>query len=156
MAEELTLQEVLEKAIQKEIDSQSLYRRLSRLVKDGYARDALQELAKYEKGHQLMLERYRQGELKEGALKASHAIDYRIAEYLEQPEVSPDMSLKEVFLLAANREKASHQFYLGLAGLHPQGEVRKMLDRLAAQELEHKQKVEYLYTEVAFPQTDGG
>jgi rubrerythrin len=156
MVKEFTLQEILERAIQKEIDSQALYRRLSRLVKDGYARDALQELAKYEKEHQLMLERYRRGELKEGALKASHIIDYRIAEYLEQPEISPDIGLKEVFLLAANREKASHQFYLGLAGLHPQGKVRKMLERLAAQELEHKQKVEYLYTEVAFPQTDGG
>ncbi len=103
-----------------------------------------------------MLEKYRRGELGEGALKASHVIDYRIAEHLEQPEISPDMSLKEVFLVAANREKASHQFYLGLAGIHPQGEVRRMLERLAAQELGHKQKVEYLYTEVAFPQTDGG
>ncbi|GAG30212.1 unnamed protein product [marine sediment metagenome] len=27
---------------------------------------------------------------------------------------------------------------------------------LASQELEHKQKAEFLYTEVAFPQTDGG
>ncbi len=156
MAEELTLQGVLERAIQKEIDSQALYRTLSRRVSNRYARDALQELAKYEKEHQLMLESYRRGELKEGALKASQVIDYRIAEYLEQPEMSPDMSLKEVFLMAANREKASHQFYLALAGVHPQGQVRKMLEKLAAQELEHKQKVEYLYTEVAFPQTDGG
>lgn len=156
MVAELTLQEILERAIQKEIDSQDLYRALSRRVSNRQARDALQEMVKYEKGHQLMLENYRRGELKEGALKASHVIDYRIAEYLEQPEMSPDMGLKEVFLLAANREKASHQFYLGLAGLHPRGEVRKMLEKLAAQELEHKQKVEYLYTEVAFPQTDGG
>ena len=30
------------------------------------------------------------------------------------------------------------------------------LEGLSRQELEHKQKVEFLYTEVAFPQTDGG
>lgn len=156
MVLKFTLEKILEKAIQKEIDSQNLYRTLSNRVKDKYARDALQDLAKYEKEHQLILERYRRGELKEGALGRDDVIDYRIAEHLEQPEISPGMGLKEVFLLAANREKASHEFYLGLAEIHPQGEVRRILERLAAQELEHKQKVESLYTEVAFPQTDGG
>ena len=156
MALKFTLEEILEKAIQKEIDSQNLYRTLRNRVKDKDARDALQDLAKYEKEHQLILERYRRGELKEGALGRNDVIDYRIAEHLEQPEISPGMGLKEVFLLAANREKASHEFYLGLAEIHPQGEVRRMLERLAAQELEHKQKVEYLYNEVAFPQTSGG
>ena len=79
-----------------------------------------------------------------------------IAEHLEQPEISPDMKLKDVFLLAANREKASHEFYLELAGVHPAGQVRRLLEQLASQELEHKRKVEFLYTEVAFPQTNGG
>jgi rubrerythrin len=31
-----------------------------------------------------------------------------------------------------------------------------MLEQLASQELEHKRRVEFIYTEVAFPQTDGG
>jgi rubrerythrin len=66
------------------------------------------------------------------------------------------MKLKDVFLLAANREKASHEFYLGLAQIHPDGGVKQLIEKLAAQELEHKQRVEFLYTEVAFPQTDGG
>ena len=156
MVSKFTLEKILERAIQKEIDSQTLYSTLSNRVKDKYARDALQDLAKYEKEHQLMLERYRRGELKEGALSRDDVVDYKIAEHLEQPEISSKMSLKEVFLLAANREKASHELYLDLAEIHPQGEVRRMFERLAAQELEHKQKVEYLYTEVAFPQTDGG
>jgi len=156
MASEFTLEKILERAIQKEIDSQTIYNTLSRGVKDKYAKGALQDLVKYEKEHQLMLERYRRGELKGGALSRDHIIDYRIAEHLEQSEISSKMTLKEVFLLAANREKASHELYLDLADIHPQGEVRRMFETLAAQELEHKQKVEYLYTEVAFPQTDGG
>jgi rubrerythrin len=156
MASEFTLEKILERAIQKEIESQNLYSTLSRGVKDQYAKAALRDLAKYEKKHQLILERYRRGELKEGALSSDYVIDYRIAEHLEQPEISSNMNLKDVFLVAANREKASHELYLGLAEIHPQGEVRRMFEELAAQELEHKQKVEYLYTEVAFPQTDGG
>ena len=156
MVSKFTLGKILERAIQKEIDSQTLYSTLSNRVKDKYDRAALRDLAKYEKEHQLILESYRRGELKEGALSSNHVVDYKIAEHLEQPEISSKMGLKEVFLLAANREKASHELYLGLAEIHPQGEVRRMFERLAAQELEHKQKVEYLYTEVAFPQTDGG
>jgi len=66
------------------------------------------------------------------------------------------MKLKDVFLLAANHEKASHEFYLSLARIHSTGEVKRLIERLAAQELEHKQRVEFLYTEVAFPQTNGG
>jgi rubrerythrin len=156
MVSKFTLEKILERAIQKEIDSQTLYNTLSNRVRGQYARAALLDLAKYEKEHQLILERYRRGDLKEGAPSRDNVIDYRIAEHLEQPEISPNMKLEEVFLLAANREKASHELYLDLAEIHPQGEIRRMFERLAAQELEHKQKVEYLYTEVAFPQTDGG
>ena len=66
------------------------------------------------------------------------------------------MKLQDVFLLAANREMASHTFYLSLAQIHPAGDAKRLLEELAAQELEHKQRVEFLYTEVAFPQTNGG
>ena len=156
MVAQLTLKEVLQRAIRKEIEAQRLYIGLSQMVKDEAARDAFQKLSQQEKGHQARLEEYLRGELKGGALSSGHSVDYRIAELLGEPEVSPDMELKDTFLLAANREKASHEFYLSLAGIHPEGEVKKLLERLAAQELEHKQKVESLYTEVAFPQTDGG
>lgn len=151
-----TLREILKSAIQKEVDSQNLYRVLSRRVDDQSARDALVELVGYEKEHQVLLERYDRGELKGGALSPEHVVDYKIAEHLEQPEVSPDMPLGDVFLLAANREKAAHEFYQGLAGIHRRGQVRSTLERLAAMELEHKHLMEFLYTEVAFPQTDGG
>lgn len=35
-----------------------------------------------------------------------------------------------------------------------QKEVKRLLERLASQEREHKQRIEFLYTEVAFPQTN--
>ena len=156
MTTQLTLREVLEMAIRKEIEAQRLYTYLTQLITDQAAKGAFEELARQEKGHQNLLEQYLRGELKEGALTHGQAIDYKITEALDQPEVSLDMELKDVFLLAANREKSSHEFYLSLAGIHPVGEVKRVLKELAAQELAHKQRVEFLYTEVAFPQTDGG
>lgn len=156
MVTQLTLKDVLPKAIQKEIESQHLYRDLSYKMTDEAPRDAFQELARHEEGHQQLLERYLRGELKGGMLNEGQVVDYKIAEHLEQPQLSLEMKLKDVFLLAANREKASHEFYLSLAQIHPDGEVKRLIEELATQELDHKQKVEFLYTEVAFPQTDGG
>jgi len=156
MVTQLTLKEVLEKAIQKEVEARLLYVDLSQKVNNKAAEESFQELAQQEQGHQNLLEQYRRGELKDGALSRGQVVDYKIAEYLDQPEISPEMELKEVFLLAANREKASHEFYLSLARVHPAGEVKRLLEELAAQELKHKRRVEFLYTEVAFPQTDGG
>jgi len=156
MVTQLTLQNILEKAIQKEIESQHLYRDFSQKMTDEAAKDAFRQLSREEQGHENLLRKYLRGELGEGALKREQVLDYKIAEHLEQPEISAGMELKDVFLLAANREKASHEFYLSLAGVHPSGEVKRLLEQLASQELEHKQRVEFLYTEVAFPQTDGG
>ena len=156
MAYQLTVRKVLDKAIQKEIESQQLYRYLSEKMTDEAAQDAFSQLARQEQGHQQLLERYLRGELKGGMLNEGQVVDYKIAEHLEQPQLSLEMKLKDVFLLAANREKASHEFYLSLAQIHPDGEVKRLIEELATQELDHKQKVEFLYTEVAFPQTDGG
>ncbi len=157
MVTSITLKEILEKAIEKEINACLLYASLSQRVSDETARDAFQELAQQEQGHRNLLERYLRGELEGGALSHSQVIDYKIVERLDQPELPiTNMKLKDVFLLAAHREKVSHEFYLGLAQIHPDGEVKKLLKELAAQELKHKLRVEFLYTEVAFPQTDGG
>jgi rubrerythrin len=114
------------------------------------------ELNRVEKTHEELLRKYLRGELGEGALPGRRVLDYSIAEHFEQPLIKPDMKLGEVLLLAANREKASHEFYLALAAEHKPGQVKTLLEKLAYQESEHKQKVEDLYTEVAFPQTDGG
>lgn len=156
MTTQLTVQAILEKAIEKEIESQQLYQNLSQKVTNAAARDAFLKLSREEQGHEGLLKKYLRGELGEGVLKKEQVLDYRIAEHLEPPAITPSMALKQVFLVAANREKASHEFYLSLAGVHPSGRVRSLMERLAAQELEHKQRVEFWYNEVAFPQTDGG
>jgi rubrerythrin len=156
MAERLTLGEVLDHAIQKEIMSRSLYFDLRQKARNQSAKDAFQSLADQEEKHRHILEEYLQGKMKEGTLSHGLVVDYKIADCLDQPEITPEMDLKEVFLLAANKERASHELYSGLAEIHPEGRTKRLLEDLAAQELEHKQRVETLYTEVAFPQTDGG
>ncbi len=156
MTADITLAKILDRAIEKEVQSQLLYTDLSQKARDRAAREALEAMVRQEMGHKELLERYQRGELPTGALSTEQTVDYHIAEDLDRADMSPGMQLKDVFTVAAAREMAAHDFYASLAGIHPAGEVRRLFEGLAAQELEHKHKVETLYTEVAFPQTDGG
>jgi rubrerythrin len=99
---------------------------------------------------------YRDGNLQAKAMRMSDVTYYKIAEYQEEPEVTKDMDSSEIFLLAAHRELKAHQFYSELAALHPEGEARDMLRKMANEELKHKEKMEYLYTNTTFRQTSGG
>ena len=83
MIAQLTVENVLEKAIEKEIESQHLYRDLSRKMTNGAAKDAFQQLSQEELGHENLLRKYLRGELKEGALPRGQVLDYKIAEYLQ-------------------------------------------------------------------------
>ena len=155
MADGLTMKEVLETAIDKEIEAQELYRNLSEQVTDAAARDMLLTLSGVEHKHEELLRNYRDGKL-EGGLRAEHLVDYKIAEHFRTPEITPDMALDQVLLLAAQREKHSYDLYMGLAAEHPAGNIHDLFTELADQELDHKHRVEEFYNEVAFPQTSGG
>jgi rubrerythrin len=132
-----------------------MYTRLGSRVREAAVQQEMAHLVSFEKEHQAMLEKYRHGELPD-ILYMEQAVDYKIAETLDAPEAAPDMTLKGLFLLAARQEKASHDFYVKMAGLHGKGTARTMFERLAGMEQQHKGIVERLLTEVAFPQTDGG
>ena len=66
------------------------------------------------------------------------------------------MHSADVYLVAAHRELRSHRFYTALADQHAAGDAKEMLLKMANEELKHKEKMEYLYANTAFPQTSGG
>ena len=65
-------------------------------MSDKAAKDAFQELARQEQGHQNWLGQYLRGELKEGALSSGQAIDYKIAERFDQP--TSEVVISEYYL----------------------------------------------------------
>lgn len=150
------LTSVLEMAIGKEIEAQAFYLDLHDRVTDPEAKQTLQFLAKEEKKHEEFLTRYKSGAVGPQSLKATQIVDYKVAEHLQRPDVSKDMESKDVYLVAAHRELNSYTFYKSLAEMHPEGDVKEMLLKMANEELKHKEKVEYLYSNTAFPQTAGG
>ena len=79
-----------------------------------------------------------------------------MVEALGPPEITESLGHKDIFLVAAERERSAYEFYTKLAALQPEGELKGLLLKLAQEELSHKEKVEYLYCNAAFPQTEGG
>ena len=154
--EDRKLVDYIDIAIKREIEAFDFYRGLIDRVEDQSARYALEQLAAEEKKHREFLEAYKAGKLGDQALRLTQVIDYKIAEHLEKPDIKKSLESKDVYLVAAFREQNSYNFYAGLAAVHPEGGVKDILLRMANEELRHKEKVEYLYTNTAFPQTDGG
>jgi len=143
---------IIEKAIQNEEDANLFYIDLAKKVKDKEAKDALKFMAEEEKKHKVFLISYRDGSFKK-SLKMEEPIDYKIAQHVDKPDIAGDMKSKDVYLVAAHRELNSYNFYNALAAAQPAGKVKDMLATMAKEELKHKEKVEYLYSNTAFSET---
>ena len=157
MEKDSRLGKIIEFAIEKEEAAQKFYLALVDRVSDASTQDSLRYLAGEEAKHKEFLEKYLRGEIQEGTLRLTEVVEYKILEHLEEePVPSESLSSEEAFLLAAKREQASYLFYGDLSRLHPDGPVKDLLERMANEELRHKEKVEYHYANTAFPQTSGG
>lgn len=153
---ELKLSEVLDKAIQREEEAYLFYMDILEKIEDKSVRETIEWIANEEKKHKAFLIDYRGGRRGPDSLRMSDVVDYKIAEYQDEPEITKEMHSEDVFLVASHRESRSYKFYSGLAELHPRGETKEMLLKMANEELKHKEKMEYLYAITAFPQTAGG
>ena len=148
--------DVINLAIQREEEAYDFYMDIHGKVQDASVKDTVEFIAGEEKKHKAFLVQYRDGNYGSGALRMTDVVEYRIAEYLEEPEITEDSSSEEVYLIAAHREGRAHQFYTELANMHADSELKTVLIKMANEELKHKEKMEYLYANTAFPQTSGG
>ena len=153
---EKKVSDVLEIAIKREEDAFTFYMDIHNKVADESVKDTLAFIAGEEKKHKAFLVDYREGNFGSQGLRMSEVVDYKIAEHLEEPEINENAKSEEVYLVASHRELKSYEFYKELANLHTESELKQMLLKMANEELKHKEKMEYLYTNTAFPQTSGG
>jgi rubrerythrin len=150
------LLKLIDTAIQREEAAYAFYRELHDRVQDSAVRETIDWIAGEERKHKAFLVKYRAGDFGASGLRLTDVEYYKIAEHQEEPAVTEDMNSAQVYLVAAHRELRSHRFYNALAAQHAAGEAGEMLLRMANEELAHKEKMEYLYANTAFPQTSGG
>jgi len=150
------LSAVIDVAIKKEEEAYAFYMQLCNLVEDRDAKGTLEFLAQEEKKHKEYLTSCGEGRYCSYVLNLGEIVDYKIIEHLEKPDIKKDMNSAEIYLVAAKREIDSYHFYKGMADSYPPGDMKDLLIKVANEEMKHKEKVEYLYANTAFPQTAGG
>ncbi len=154
--ESKTVQDLIATAIGKEEEAYFFYLDMHDAVSDAQARETIMWIAGEERKHRQFLIDYRDGKLGDTALRMSAPVNYKVADHLEEPAVDEKTQSADIYLIAAHRELSAHHFYLELARLNADGEPQQMLMKMANEELKHKEKMEYLYSNTAFAQTSGG
>jgi rubrerythrin len=151
------LMQLIDTAIKREEEAFDFYMGILGKVNEDHVIETIQEIAEEEKNHKAFLVKYRDEQWSPKNLKMSDVTYYKIAEYQEEPEIKSDMKSEDVYLVASHRELRSYKFYTELSRSFIRlSEVKELLLKMANEELRHKEKMEYLYANTAFPQTDGG
>lgn len=150
-----TMKDLIELAISKEMESHDMYMYLSGLIDDKDAQDTMLKLAQEELTHKAFLEDYRDGKIKD-SLKIDDVPDYKVAEHTEKPDIDKDSAIEDLYLFVAHAELDAYNFYTRLAKAHESGSAKDLLLKIANEEKKHKEKVEYYYSNSAFPQNAGG
>jgi rubrerythrin len=143
------LDAVIHSAIAQEDISHEFYSRLAKLVSHAETKDTLAFLAQEELEHKAFLQKCL---TPAGCTLAGQAHNAHLAELLKAPAIDEGMTPKEALVVAMKREEGAYNFYKALAALQPPGEIRAFLEHMANVELTHKEKVEYLYNNAAFPE----
>ena len=154
--EEKSLMDLIDTAIGREEEAYRFYMNLYENAQDRGVKDTLSWIAEEEKKHRAFLVAYRDGRYEMHALPRRDVKYYKIAEHQDEPDALESTKPEDIYLVAAHRELRSHRFYSELADMHAEGEAKTMLAQMAIEELKHKEKMEYLYANTAFPQTSGG
>ena len=151
---QITIEEVIEQVIEKEEYSFGFYKHLRDVVLDKASQDVLDGIVEEELQHKELLQQYAEGKLGEEVLPLQALVDELVVTALRYSEITEIGDHKDIFLVAAEQEKASYQFYSRFADLQPEGTLKKRLYAVAKDELAHKEKAENLYRTAVFPQAD--
>jgi len=143
------LSAIINSAIAQEELAHEFYLRMAALVTQTETRETFEYLAREEKEHKAFLESC----VTPAGCKLTGLPQHTLlAELLQAPEITRELSPKEALVIAMKREESAHKFYQALAGLQPPGDIREFLEKMALMELGHKEKVQHIYDNVAFPE----
>ena len=137
------LEDVLDFAINNEIEAAAFYTDLAEKVKNRHTQVLFRDFAKEEKRHQKILENIKAG----GQLKpATQTIpDLKIGDYLVEVDSGGDLDYQGALILAMKREKAAFKLYTDLANASGSAEMKEIFASLAQEEAKHKLSFETEY-----------
>lgn len=141
----VSLQEVIDFAIEREETAYQLYKRAAELTVNPASRKMFEELAQEEATHKDVFARVDPDKLDE--LKVCKLPEATIGQYLKDVPFHPQMTYQEILAYALKTEESAYQLYKAAAGMTEDPKLQKTLLAFAEVELNHRRKIEALYDE---------
>jgi rubrerythrin len=147
--ENWTIEKALKMGAEMELESYTLYTETARKSKYPGAKKLLEEIAEDEKRHR----EYFLNGLKDPANLKMRTIkqdipDLKITDQLVKVPLDPMADYPQILIFAAQREKATHDFYVQIARIFKDKDMGKIFNNFATEELHHKYLLEKEYDEV--------
>jgi rubrerythrin len=147
-----SIEAVIKRAIQLEVEAETMYANAAASVKDEAVRQRLQEMATQERGHKTKLEDLLAGNVRWAIRrsKAEPVTDLRLSDHLTGGSLDPNADYQDVLLFAARREKTAYEFYKTMAEMVDDKLTQNLFELLATEEMRHKYILEKTYEEVVY------
>lgn len=142
--------QILDAAIEGEIEANLFYQQVAEKVQDDYLKQMFFDLAREELRHQRILEAFRKDESK--AIHFVRAADYHLAETMADQPLTMDMKPADAIALAVKKEEAAMKHYLDLSRASTDDAQKQVFEELAAMEQGHKAKMEAAFVDIGFPE----
>ena len=142
----ISLQEVIDFAIEREETAYQLYKRAAELTISPAARKMFEELAEEEAAHKDVFSKIDPDKIDE--LRVCKLPEVTIGQYLKDVPFHPQMTYQEILAHALKTEESAYQLYKAAAGMTDDIKLQKTLLAFAEVELGHRRKIEAMYDEM--------
>jgi rubrerythrin len=137
-------------AIEREKEAAEGYGRMAGLAATPGLKEMLLSLRGEEESHRELLEGLTDAQIAE--LSPGFTPDLGIVDLTVEEPLAPDMTLQDLLLFAARKEKKAVELYEKLAGMAGSDAQRGVFEFLAGQERTHKLKIEAEYEKFVMPE----
>jgi rubrerythrin len=137
----VSVDQVLEYAIEREEQAALFYRKLAERVTSSAAKAKLEEIALEEIAHKGKLESIK----RVGFFPLTETVQpvaLELYDFYEPPKVDEGMEYQSALILAIKREADTFRLYKALADMTDNDDVRSVMEGLAAEEAKHKRLFE--------------
>ena len=141
--DEKRFREIIQFAIQREMESMSFYTRASQMVKPSGTKELFEDFARQEEKHKQKLEAYREGKIV--LAKIQSIPDLKISDYLVYTELTPEIPYADILRVAMKREERSVKLYTDLKEKNEDKGLVELFTFLVQEEMKHKYYLEKLY-----------
>lgn len=149
-----SIDEIIEYAIEKEIEAAEFYENISRQEPFSGAREIFEEFAAEERKHQGMLTDFSADKEKISAYSYKWIPDMKRSDYMVDLTYEPGMGYADIVRLAMKREEKALKLYNDLAKKTDDEACVQIFRLLAQEEAKHKRSLETMYDDFMADQGD--